>query len=126
MTQTQTQTQTQINSEGRRVTPQDVNNAIVSAHYINLGSANRAAGTAFAEGKQTDDLVSAFASLSLITHCTLVLKNGYTVTGESVCVDPKNFLEALGRKVAYDKACDKVYSLLACIIKTEITGTKLI
>lgn len=48
-----------------------------------------------------------------LTVCCLTLKNGFTVTGESACVDPANFNEELGRAISRDKARDKIWPLLA-------------
>ena len=48
-----------------------------------------------------------------ITICTLQLRNGFNVTGESACVSPENFNEELGRKLARNKALDKIWMLLA-------------
>lgn len=45
------------------------------------------------------------------TICCLRLENGYTVTGESACVYPENFDEALGRKIAKEKAREKIWAL---------------
>lgn len=54
---------------------------------------------------------------STLTICTLTLRNGFHVTGESACVDPANFDEQLGRdlarKEAFDKACGFEAYLLA-------------
>lgn len=44
--------------------------------------------------------------------CMLILKNGYSVTGESACVDSANFNEELGRKIARGHAEDKIWGLL--------------
>jgi len=68
-----------------RVTPQDVEGAIVSEHYFTatdgrLGaiSAGMYAGR---EAPQPHD--ADLVPLSLLTFCVLVLRNGFTVTGES-------------------------------------------
>jgi hypothetical protein len=50
-------------------------------------------------------------SMSCLTICVLVLKNGFTVTGESACASPENFDGDLGRKIARQKAIDKVWAL---------------
>ena len=48
---------------------------------------------------------------STFTACLLTLKNGYTVLGESACASPENFNADLGRKIARDKATNKIWSL---------------
>lgn len=52
-----------------------------------------------------------------VTVCCLRLKNGYTVTGTSACASPENFDEELGRKIAYDKAAQKIWELEAYLLK---------
>lgn len=45
-------------------------------------------------------------------HCTITLGNGYTVTGESSCIDPTIFNEDIGKEIAYKNAFDKLWFLL--------------
>jgi hypothetical protein len=59
-------------------------------------------------------------SLELITFCVLVLKNGFTVTGESACVSPENFDAQIGREIAREKAMDKVWSLMGYALKQDL------
>lgn len=47
-----------------------------------------------------------------LTLCVLTLDTGFTVTGESACVDPANFDAVLGRKYAYEQAVEKLWPLL--------------
>lgn len=51
-------------------------------------------------------------SLKTLTFCVLTLHNGYTVTGESNCVDPDSFDKDLGRSLARKKAIAKIWPLL--------------
>ena len=44
-----------------------------------------------------------------LTHCAITVKSGFTFTGESVCVDPNNFDQELGKKFAYEQALDKMW-----------------
>lgn len=46
-----------------------------------------------------------------LTICILTLRNGFTVTGESACVDPANFNAELGYKIARQHATDKIWPL---------------
>lgn len=43
------------------------------------------------------------------THCTITTKSGFSFTGESACVDPANYNEDIGNKIAYDNALDKMW-----------------
>ena len=45
-------------------------------------------------------------------QCVLTLNNGYTVTGESGCIDPTIFNEEIGKNIAYDNAFDKLWLIL--------------
>ena len=48
---------------------------------------------------------------STVTLCNIVIDNGYSVRGESACVDPKNFDEEMGKKIAHDNAMNKLWPL---------------
>lgn len=47
----------------------------------------------------------------LLTVCVLKLANGFTVTGESACVDAGNYNPAIGDKIAHDNAIQKIWPL---------------
>ena len=64
-------------------------------------------------------------SLGLLTFCVLVLKNGFTVTGESACASPENFNEELGRKIARANAVNKVWPLEGYLLKQMLHQTAL-
>lgn len=61
-----------------------------------------------------------WTALSLLTFCVLVLKNGFTVTGESACASPENFNAELGRKVARQNAVSKVWMLEGYLLKERL------
>lgn len=92
-----------------RVTPADVDAEIVSAHYF----------TAW-HGAATTTLDPIPDALKLLTFCVLVLRNGFTVTGESACASPENFDEAIGRSVAHRDAVAKVWPLLGFRLRDEL------
>lgn len=54
------------------------------------------------------------------TVCCLTLRNGYTVIGNSACINPEDFDLDLGRKYAYEDALRKVWDLLAFQLKGYI------
>jgi hypothetical protein len=54
----------------------------------------------------------------------LVLKNGFTVIGESACASPENFDAELGRKIARTNAIDKVWPLMGYALKEQLSGNK--
>lgn len=57
-----------------------------------------------------------------LTVCCLVLKNGFTVTGESACASPANFDEQLGRKIARDNARNKIWTLEGYLLKQRLSN----
>jgi hypothetical protein len=87
-----------------RVTPADIEANIVAEHYINAGAA--------VEFNDGGPAVVAEAPLHLLTFCVLVLRNGFTVTGESACASPENFDAEVGRKIARANAVNKVWPLM--------------
>lgn len=97
-----------------RVTPADIEANIVSEHYF---TAEQGAFAAF-NSPAGADVVS--PALSLLTFCVLVLKNGFTVTGESACASPENFDAKLGRKIARQKAVSKIWTLMGYALKEQL------
>lgn len=57
---------------------------------------------------------------STLTVCVLTLRNGFTVVGESACASPENFDAALGRRIARDKAKDKIWSLMGYALREQL------
>lgn len=47
-----------------------------------------------------------------LTVCCMVLSNGFTVVGQSACLNIENFDAKLGEQYAYKDAFNKVYPLL--------------
>ena len=56
----------------------------------------------------------------MLTFCVLVLRNGFTVTGESARANPENFDADLGRKIARQNAINKVWPLLGFLLKEKL------
>lgn len=44
-----------------------------------------------------------------MTRCTIELDNGFQVTGESVVIDPLNYIESLGQHYSYQDAFSKLW-----------------
>lgn len=51
------------------------------------------------------------------TLCVITLHNGYTVTGESGCIDPETFNEEIGKGIAYNNAFEKLWGILGYVEK---------
>ena len=60
--------------------------------------------------------------LRLLTFCVLVLRNGFTVTGESACASPENFDAEVGRKIARTNAVNKVWPLMGYELRSKLAG----
>jgi len=56
---------------------------------------------------------------STMTICNIVLDNGFSVIGESACVDPANFKTDKGEKLAYDKAFDNLWPLFGFLLAEQ-------
>lgn len=61
--------------------------------------------------------------LGLLTFCVLVLRNGYTVTGESACASPDNFDAELGRNIARANAVQKLWPLMGYELRTKLASS---
>ena len=109
-----------------RVTPADIEANIAAEIYsTGLDCAAEAAGDArgvFNRIKPDVDLTVVNDSLRLLTFCVLVLRNGFTVTGESACASPETFDAEIGRNIARQNAVDKVWPLLGYELKTKLAG----
>lgn len=90
-----------------RITPDDVKANIASEHYFTAAQALRLGGT---EPHPLD----------LLTFCVLVLKNGFTVTGESACASPENFDAEIGRRIARDNAVAKIWPLMGYELRSRL------
>ncbi|WP_201595340.1 Gp49 family protein [Psychrobacter vallis] len=54
-----------------------------------------------------------------LTHCTITLPCGFSVTGESACVDPANYNEELGREIARKKAVNALWPLEGYLLAND-------
>ena len=61
-------------------------------------------------------------NLRLLTFCVLVLRNGFTVTGESACASPENFNAELGRKIARQNAVQKIWPLMGYELRSKLAS----
>jgi hypothetical protein len=48
---------------------------------------------------------------STVTLCNITMKNGFSVRGESACVDPRNFNMEIGRNIAFRNAFNALWQL---------------
>lgn len=57
----------------------------------------------------------------IVTVCVIRLVNGFSVVGHSAPISEDNFNEEMGKKIAYEKAIDKVWELEGYRVKSEET-----
>lgn len=111
----------QIQAKGKtapRVTPDHIESVIVSEHYFTAGDGY--AGAAALTAKE-GDLITPPEPLDLLTFCVLVLRNGFTVTGESACASPDNFDVEIGRSIARGNAIQKIWPLEGYLLKQKLS-----
>lgn len=72
------------------------------------------------DAQVVDALYYVFPGTTL-TVCCLMLRNGFTVTGESACADPSNFDVDLGRKIAADNARQKIWALEGYLLRSRLS-----
>jgi hypothetical protein len=89
------------------VTVQQIEDTIVSEHY-------------FTAANGLWDKSDIPEPLHLLTFCVLVLKNGFTIVGSSACADPTKFDVEMGRKIARERAVQKMWSILGYELKSKL------
>lgn len=57
-----------------------------------------------------------------LTVCCLTLENGFNVIGESACASPENFDEELGKRIARDKARNKIWELEGYLLRQKLAA----
>lgn len=106
-----------------RVTPAAIEDEIVSQHFFTAQEgdygAYRANNDVYVGDMPSDASAKA---LPLLTFCVLVLRNGFTVTGESACASPENFDAELGRKIARQNAVAKIWPLLGFRLRDKLAA----
>lgn len=92
--------------------PRDIEANIVSEHYFT--AEDGVIGVSF-KNKSTEACPSV---LRLVTFCVLVLRNGFTVTGESV----REVDDDLSRKIAREQAEQRLWILMEYAFHTTSKG----
>ena len=105
-----------------RITPADIEANIESERYFTAAEgvqgAYAARGGVHPHGGSPSQ--EEHQTLGLLTFCVLVLRNGFTVTGESACASPENFDAELGRKIARRNAAAKVWPLMGYELRSQL------
>lgn len=97
------------------VTKESILAKIKSTYYFNGADA---AKTAFADPSAipAEDL----ANLGLVTHCVIILENGFKVEGVSACVDPAMYDEQKGRDYAFENAFNKIWEVEGYLLRQAL------
>lgn len=101
-----------------RVTPDHIESIIAQEAYFT--AEDGAFGVAI-KAKRGEVNYQPHESLSLLTFCVLVLRNSFTVTGESACASPENFDPEIGRKIARENAVNKIWMLEGYLLKQRLS-----
>lgn len=83
------------NLNAPRITPDDIDENIETIHYHVVPN-------------------------TTLILCVLVLKNDFTVSGESAAASKENFDEEIGRKIAFDNAREKIWPLMGYMLKQKL------
>lgn len=109
----------EIQAKGKtapRITPADIEANIADCYYFT--GKDGAMGAL----ETMTQLTGYHKQLELLTFCVLILKNGFTVTGESACASPENFDAEIGRKIARQNAIAKIWPLMGYELRSRLAG----
>lgn len=107
-----------------RITPQRIESIILSESYFTAADGAAGRHQYLLDTKSENEKISKLdinPSLSLLTFCVLVLRNGFTVTGESACASPENFDPEIGRNIARQNAVNKIWMLEGYLLKQKLS-----
>lgn len=108
-------------STAPRVTQADIEANITGEVYFTAADGYRNSPCYDPNGHAHEPL-PAPAPLELLTFCVLVLRNGFTVTGESACASPDNFNAEIGERIARENAVSKIWPLMGYALKENLAG----
>lgn len=59
-----------------------------------------------------------------VTLCNITMKTGFSIRGESACVDPRNFNMEIGQEIAYREAFAKLWQLEGYLLAEKRSSEK--
>lgn len=104
-----------------RLSPDDIDSVITGKHFFTAADGDR-----FARFGEQFAMEEVPQSLECLTFCVLVLKNGFTVTGESACASPENYDAKIGKEIAYKNAREKIWMLEGYLLKQHLYNYSII
>ena len=108
-----------------RITPDDIEAQIAGERFFTAWEGAQLAYWKDSDPmhpKSPEEAPDSEGPLSLLTFCVIVLRNGFTVTGESACASPENFDPEIGRKIARDNAINKIWTLMGYELRTKLAS----
>lgn len=104
-----------------RVTPADIDANIAAEYFFTAAEGVRGADFGLNFEMAGLSPLNTEQAMKLLTFCVLVLRNGFTVTGESACASPENFDADIGRKIARANAVQKIWPLMGYALKESLS-----
>jgi Phage protein (N4 Gp49/phage Sf6 gene 66) family len=107
-------------AEGRtapRVSLTDIENYIVREIYVNGENLAKEFDQHTSRHGPLDPEIS---SMSVLTLCILILKNGFTIVGKSAPASEGNFDANLGAKLAYEDAVRQIWPLMGFALRDRL------
>lgn len=104
-----------VHAVAPRVTLADIEAAIGGIYY----------GTAFgtvSAGESGGCSDEHSGSLSRLTLCVAVMRNGFTVIGKSAPASPENFDAEFGRKLAYEDCIRQLWPLMGFALRDKLAA----
>ena len=98
-----------------KVTMEDIEACILAEFYYSAEEGITAA--AVNNGEEYEHGRPALEALRRLTHCTIVLRNGFTVTGSNNCVSAKEWDPVVGKKMARENALETVWLVMGYALK---------
>ena len=104
-----------------RITPDDIESNIVHEAYFTASEGVfGAVHNPFEKGRHFNGHKLGDFPLAGLTICVLILRNGFTVTGESACASPANFNAEIGQRVARENAVAKIWPLMGYQLRQRL------
>lgn len=92
----------------------------VTETELKAHAAERKAPRVTLEQLEANIFSSKFFYDDTLTLCVITLANGFKVTGESACADPKMYNKDIGDRLAFDDAKRKIWSLMGYALKEKV------
>lgn len=101
-----------------RVTDNDVEAEISGEYYFR--AVDGVIGGRIANNVSLTLEINHSEQLGLLTFCVLVLRNGFTVMGQSACASPANYNQGIGERLARVDAKNKIWNLMGFMLRDRI------